>query len=522
MQYDLLVIGSGGAGLSAAIEAKERGANVAIVSEVYPTRSQTAMAQGGINAALGNVEDDSTTLHAEDTLKSAQGLGDTQMIDRLCAQAPQSVEWLNQLGVPFSRLEDGKIAQRALGGASRKRACYCQDYSGLKIIHTLYDQILRLEIPLYSEYHLLELITQNDHIAGATFLDLKATQCHTLYAPRVILATGGYAGLYQPHTTNTRYSTGDGITQAYEAGATLSNLEFVQFHPTALKGSGILISESARGAGGKLINQNGEQFVDELAPRDKVAQAIKTQIDKGNEIFLDIRHLGEAFIDANLPQERNLAKIYAGVDPATDPIPIVPAAHYTMGGVALDQHLMSSIPGLFGAGECSDAGVHGANRLGGNSLLEIVTFGRDAAHFALDFEASTIQKNDDAKRSQEQIDRRFETTGDRPLYPDRNTLSHLLFSAVGISRNEADLTQALQTIHSLQSHLPEIGLFDKSRVYNTQLLDLLKYQNSLTLTRLITTAAKDRKESRGAHYRSDYPHKDEAFTHNTLITKEQG
>ncbi len=521
MQYDLLIIGAGGAGLSAAIEAKEKGSNVAIVSEVYPTRSQTAMAQGGINAALGNIESDSSDLHAEDTRKSAQGLGDTEMIERLCQSAPQSVEWLGRLGVPFSRLEDGKIAQRALGGASRKRACYCQDYSGLKIIHTLYDHALRLEIPIFHEYHLLELITQDDRIAGATFLDLKTTQCQTMYAPRIILASGGYAGLYQAHTTNTRYSTGDGIIKAYEAGAQLSNLEFVQFHPTALKGSGVLISESARGAGGKLINQKGEQFVDELAPRDKVAQAIKAQIDKGDEIFLDIRHLGEEFIDNNLPQERKLAQIYAGVDPLTDPIPIVPAAHYTMGGIALDHTLMSTIPGLFGAGECSDSGVHGANRLGGNSLLEIVTFGRDAARFALDFQAEPIQQGEDTQHAQAQIDQLFEATGERPLYPDRNELSHLLFSSVGISRNEADLDQALQTIQQLRSHLPKIALFDKSRIYNTQLLDLLKYKNALSLADLITTAAKERKESRGAHYRSDYPQKDEAFTHNTLIQKEK-
>jgi len=316
---DVLIIGSGGAGLTAALAAKKEGASVTVVGKAYPTNSQTSMAQGGINAALGNVEEDNVESHIADTVRSAHGLCDEAMVRQMCTEAPETMAWLESLGVPFSRLDNGKIgsqtiAQRKMGGASAKRACYAQDYTGLKILHTLYDTCLKEDINFLNEHYLLNLVTQNQTIKGATFLDIRTGEVTQVDAKSVVLATGGYGALYHGFTTNAYGSTGDGIAAVLRAGGAVSDMEFIQFHPTALKHSSILVSESARGEGGYLVNENGERFVDELKPRDEVARAIFNQIKAGQRVFLDVRHLGEEKLMELLPQEVELCKLHEHVD----------------------------------------------------------------------------------------------------------------------------------------------------------------------------------------------------------------
>ncbi len=317
---DVLIIGSGGAGLTAALAAKKEGASVTVVGKTYPTNSQTSMAQGGINAALGNVGEDHVSSHIADTIKSAHGLCDEDMVKQMCTDAPETIAWLESLGVPFSRLDNGKIgtqtiAQRQMGGASAKRACYAQDYTGLKILHTLYDTCLKEKIDFLDEHYLLNLITQDKTVKGATFLDIRTGEVKQINAKSVVMATGGYSSLYHGFTTNAYGSTGDGVAAVLRAGGAVSDMEFIQFHPTALKHSCILISESARGEGGYLVNESGKRFVDELKPRDEVARAIFSQMKEGQRVFLDVRHLGEEKLMELLPQEVELCKMHEHVDP---------------------------------------------------------------------------------------------------------------------------------------------------------------------------------------------------------------
>jgi len=499
--YDILIIGAGGAGLSSALLAKQEGVKVAVVSESYPTRAQTSMAQGGINAALANVGEDSVELHIEDTFKASANLADKKMIKKMCQDAPDSVRWLESIGMPYSRTEDGKIAQRRLGGARGKRACYAQDFTGLKILHTLYDQCLKEDIEFLNEKFLLDLVVTDGVVKGAYLLDIRTTEVEFYKAKTVILATGGYGAIYYGFTTNTNSSTGDGIAAALRAGAKLSHMEFIQFHPTGLKKSGILISESARGAGGFLVNQKGERFTDELAPRDQVSRAIYAQIQSGNEVFLDIRHFGEEFIDEHIPQERKLAITYEGVDPVDELIPIAPVAHYSMGGISVDENMMSSVKGLFAVGECSQSGVHGANRLGGNSLLEIISFGRlagiNCAKYAKDID---YKEMDIPAYSIEEI---YELPNEINFYEKREILGRELYKKLGIVRSKKSLKEIQDLILEIEKELPIMGLGDRSRVYNTNLIELLKFRNSIELCKVIVESAIDRKESIGAHYRED-------------------
>ncbi len=511
MVYDVLIIGSGGAGLSAALSAKKEGASVLVVSEGFPTRSQTCMAQGGINAALANEQEDSVALHIEDTLRSSKGLGSSIMIEKMCDMAPDTLAWLNSIGVPFSRTDKGKIAQRRLGGTASKRACYSQDYTGLKILHTLYDQCLKEKIRFLNEHYLLELSCD-----GVSFLDINTTETIMIKAKSIIIATGGYAGIYHGFTTNTNHSTGDGIAVAYRAGADVSNMEFVQFHPTGLRKSGVLISESARGAGGHLVNDKGERFVDELQARDVVSRAIWAEMERGGEVFLDIRHLGEAFIDESIPQERKLSIMYEGVDPVEEMMPITPVAHYSMGGIAVDEVLMSSVKGLFAVGECSNARVHGANRLGGNSLLEIVAFGRLAGENAAKFSQSdTIMI--EAEHNDTFIEDIYKSENSVDFYEKRDSLGKLFYKNAGIVRHESALESLQITLKEMKEALPLMGITDSSHVYNTNLVEFIKFKNSLLLGIMIVQSALNRKESRGAHYREDFPELNDAFSKDTMI-----
>lgn len=523
---DLLIIGAGGAGMVAALEAKARGASVQILSKTLPTRSQTCMAQGGINAALSHAGDDSIEHHIADTLKSAQGLADEAAVKRLCSDAPDAIAWLNSMGVAFSRDENGKIAQRKLGGAYGARACYAQDYTGLKILHTLYDQCLKADIEIISDAYVLELITEGEghtkHAVGATVLHTERGTTQAYYGRSVVMASGGYSRLFHHYSTNDKNSSGDGIALALKAGATVSDLEFVQFHPTGLANSSILISESARGAGGYLLNANKERFTNETAPRDVVARAIHAELIRSGAVYLDIRHLGETFIMHELPQEAKLANIYEGVDVVNELIPIRPVAHYTMGGIDIDANGESSLKGLFAIGECANQKVHGGNRLGGNSLLELVVFGRHVARHAHEY-ATSVQQITKQSCHTEQADASIEAIkalqSSKNFYEAHQQLGEALYEKVGIVRSAKSIADALKLILRIESELTIMGPTDKSLVCNTNLVEYIEFTNIIMLAKQLAISALKRKESRGAHFREDFPTRDdEEFSKHSCIT----
>ena len=523
---DVLIIGSGGAGLTAALSAKKAGASVTVVGKAYPTNSQTSMAQGGINAALGNAGEDHISSHIADTIKSAHGLCDEDSVRHLCADASETIAWLEHLGVPFSRLDNGDsgtgtVAQRQMGGASAKRACYAQDYTGLKILHTLYDTCLKENIDFLDEYYLLNLILKEDTVKGATFLDIRRGEVVQINAKSVVMATGGYASLYHGHTTNAYGSTGDGIAAVLRAGGAVSDMEFIQFHPTALKHSSILISESARGEGGYLLNEKGERFIDELKPRDEVARAIFAQITEGQRVFLDLRHLGEEKLMDLLPQEVALCKIHEHVDPAAELIPIKPVAHYTMGGIDVDYALeVTGIKGCFAVGECSNAKVHGANRLGGNSLLEITAFGRLAGENA--YKHAVYASNKEADNSQQTLDKAYISdiyAQENPVnfYPYRELLGNLFYEKVGIVRENTQLNETLDEVIKMQASQKTIGITDKSPVNNQNLIDFLEFKNALLLAPTVISSAIARDESRGAHFKTGFEEENDSFKKHIVL-----
>jgi succinate dehydrogenase / fumarate reductase flavoprotein subunit len=522
----VLIIGSGGAGLVSALSAHESGAEVIVASKTLPTRSQTSMAQGGMNAVLGG--EDSVEQHIEDTLRSSAGLGDEKRIAFMCEKAPEALRWCNAIGLPFSRDESGEIARRRLGGASAPRACYAQDYTGLKLLHTLYDQCLKAGIPFKNDRFLLNLIVDEEanRVLGATFLHIETGEVEEIRADAVILATGGYGALYGKHSTNSVQATGDGLAAAVRAGARLADMEFVQFHPTALKGSSILISESARGAGGYLLNGNKERFTDELAPRDVVARAIHDELEKSGAVYLDIRHLGEHFIDQELPQERKLAQIYEGIDPVHEVIPIKPSPHYSMGGIEVNDTCMSRVNGLFAVGECANHKTHGANRLGGNSLLELVVFGRHCGEKAAEFGSKTpapISDNPQLAKDTNFIRGVMYFTNQIDFYQKQEMLANIFYNNVGLVRDDMGLKAVLGAIRQMQKELPFMGPRDKSKICNTNLVEFIEFGNKIELAEIIVVSAISRVESRGAHYRIDAPERnDRMFGAHTITWKEDG
>jgi len=519
---DILIIGAGGAGLSAALFAKENNPKLSIkvVSKEHPTRAQTSMAQGGINAALNHNDDnDSIAKHIADTTKSAHGLAREQAIEKLCSEAPSVMQWLDRLGVAFSRDEKAHIAQRKLGGASASRACYAQDYTGLKILHTLYDACNKADIEFVNEHFLLNFIVENHQAIGATFYDMHSGDVEAMYAKTIIVATGGYSRVYDKHSTNSTASSGDGIAAALRAGAKLANMEFVQFHPTGLKSSSILISESARGAGGHVINSKNERFTNELASRDKLSQDIYNELQKADDVFLDIRHLGKEFIENELPQEQKLAQLYENIDVTKELIPIKPVAHYTMGGIWVDEHSQSSIKNLFAVGECAARGVHGANRLGGNSLLELIVFAKEAAFSAIK-SVQNYQKiaydNAALLKDTQELHTILNYKNSSDFYKHRENLGDDFYTHVGIIRDEKHLQEVAKKVQHLQSHIREMGVSDKNKKYNTNLCDFYAFTNTLTLAQVIVQSALERQESRGAHYRSDFPQEDTRFEQESI------
>ena len=516
---DVLIIGSGGAGLSSALKAKENGSNVLVVSKSMPTYSQTVQAQGGINAVLYE-DNDSVDEHINDTYKASHGLAIKENVKFLCENAKDTILWLDSIGVPFNRDEKGNISQRKFGGTKKIRTCYSSDYTGLKIIHTLYDQCIKEEIEFKNEYFLLELIVENSSCKGAIFLDINTGNIEQILAKTTILATGGYAGIYSKNTTNSVLTTGDGIATAFKAGVELSNMEFVQFHPTSMIDNHILISESARGEGGYLVDVDGSRFIDELKPRDEVSRAIYSKLKEGKKVYLDLRHLGLEKIKETIPQERKLAFEFLNIKIEDELLPIVPSAHYTMGGIKTNLNGETNIKNLFACGECANASIHGANRLGGNSLLEIVTLGQNTAIYASNKAKNTnsfLLDDSYINKIKDKIRIILNKENEENFYLLKKDLSNELFTNIGLFRNESNINKFFQKLASINEDFSKSGITDKSDIYNKNLIEYLEFENILLLSKLVSICAKDRKESRGSHYRTDYTTISDEFRFNSLV-----
>jgi len=536
IKHDIVIVGAGLAGLRAAIEAKNKGADVAVLSKLHPVRSHSDQAQGGINAPLS--EDDSWKKHAFDTIKGSDYLADQDAVELMCKDAPRAIIELEHWGTLFSRTGKGRIAQRPFGGAGFPRTCFAADKTGHVLQTTIYEQTCKNSVQIYEEWFATSLVVEDNACKGLTAIEILTGTIHAIQAKAVILATGGAGQIYSK-TTNSLSTTGDGIAMAYNAGVPIEDMEFVQFHPTTLYGSNILISEGARGEGGYLINASGERFTQkyapdemELAPRDIVSRAIETEIREGRGfeggyVHLDLRHLGEAKINERLPTIRELAIYFAGIDPVKELIPIQPAQHYTMGGVPTDLDGVTPIKGLYAAGECACVSVHGANRLGGNSLLDTVVFGKRAGAKAAEYAkgVSALTFPQDALGEEE---KRIETLLNRKegvrASEIKKALGNVMFDKVGIFRNKRELENAKRNVATLKSQFQNVCVMDSSRKFNTSLLETLEVGFALDLAEVIITCALARKESRGAHYRVDYPKRDDAkwLKHTMAVRTAEG
>jgi succinate dehydrogenase / fumarate reductase flavoprotein subunit len=526
--HDTIIIGAGLAGLRAALEAC-KSTNVAVVTKVHPLRSHSISAQGGINASLS--VDDSWENHAKDTIKGGDYLADQDAVEVLCKEAPDRIEEMEKWGTLFSRTKNGKIAQRPFGGASYPRTCYASDRTGHNLLHTLYEQTLRRGVVFYEEFIVTSLIINENTCSGIIAINLVNGDLVTFKSKAVILATGGYGRVYN-NSTNALINTGDGMALAYRHNIPLKDMEFVQFHPTTLYGSNILISEACRGEGGILFNNEGKRFMEnyapelmELAPRDIIARAIETEINEGrgfeNEyVSLDITHLGKDKIMERLPQIHEIALHFAGIDSTLEPIPVQPGQHYSMGGISTDIEGRTSISGLYAAGECACVSVHGANRLGGNSLLETIVFGRRAGFaVAMDLKEMDFKELplEIYKNEKLRIDRLIGAEGKERIIPLKKELCKLMTEKVGIFRNKKGLLSARNKIRTIKKRYKDISIQDKGSVFNTELALALELGNLIDLAEVIVVSALARKESRGSHYRLDYPKRnDNEWLNHTL------
>ena len=538
IRHDVVVVGAGLAGMRAAIEAKRQGIDVAVVSKLHPTRSHSGSAEGGINAALGNATEDSPESHTFDTVKGSDYLGDQDAIEIMCTEAPGDIFELEQMGAIFSRAEDGRIAQRPFGAAGAPRTVYSADITGHVLIHVLFEQLVKHDVKVYEEFHCTQLVIDDGRCAGVLAWDIVRGGVQAIEANHVILATGGVGRMYYG-TTNAFACTGDGMSLAWRAGAPLKDMEFMQFHPTTLKSNGVLITEGCRGEGGYLRNKDGDRFMAgdapnamELASRDVVSRAEWKEIADGRGVdgcvLLDLTHLGAKKIRTRLPGSRELAMDYAGVDPIREPIPVRPGAHYHMGGVDVDNWGASIIPGLWAAGEVACVSVHGANRLGGNSLMETITFGRRAGQATGErvreegdtgarIEASVV--GDEQRRIGALLSR---DTGERPA-AIREQLAKSMYDKAGVYRTESTLKEALETVGTLRERASRLVLQDHGQLFNSDLVQTFELQALLECADCLVTGALARQESRGAHSRLDFTERDdERWMKHTLAWCDKG
>lgn len=547
LTFDVLVIGSGGAGMRAALEAvRQQGLSVGLMTKMFPTRSATGCAQGGINGSLQNADpNDSIEKHIFDTVKGSDYLGDQDAIEHFITAMPDAIRELDFLGVPFSRDSEGRIAQRNFGGASSPRTCFSADVTGHVILHALYEQCLQHGVKILADWYLLQLVTDQDKLSGVVAYDLKGGRIVPIAAKAVVIATGGAGRMYWLRTTNPFTSTGDGIAACFEAGIPVKDPEFVQFHPTGLAGTGILMSEASRGEGGYLLNNKGERFMSryapekmELATRDLVSQAIETEIKEGRGfgeglsayVQLDLRHLGREKILERLPQIRELAITFEQVDPINEPIPIRPSCHYSMGGVDVIDFKTcgTAVEGVFAAGEAACVSVHGANRLGGNSLADIVAFGKfaglGAATCAKQRGAVNESSVDQAARDWEA---KFETVTTRKTGVTtaaiRDSLAEIMWNNVGVFRTADEMEAALAVVDRLIAEYQNVMVPDQNKLYNSAFVNYIELGSMLTIAKAVVLGALNRKESRGSHCRADFPSRDDDnFLKHTLVTKKDG
>ena len=550
-KFDALVIGAGGAGLRCALELSQRNYDVAVLSKLYPVRSHTGAAQGGISAALGNMEPDSPEWHMFDTVKGSDYLGDQDAIEILCEDAIETVLELEHFGLPFNRTEDGKIAQRAFGGHTRnmgeapvKRACYAADRTGHMILHTLYEQCIKHSVRFFNEFYVLDLIMDSRTCTGVVAYELATGEVHVFHSRATFLATGGYGRVFAI-TSNAHALTGDGMALAFRRGIPLEDMEFVQFHPTGLRKLGILVSEAARGEGGILRNRDDIEnigsgkdgfmaqvapTVKDLAPRDMVSRAIYTEIrekrgiegtgDTGSDyVYLDLVHLGAEVINTKLPDISHFARTYLAVEPITDPIPVQPTAHYAMGGLPTDLEgrvlwnaQNDPVPGLYAAGEVACVSVHGANRLGTNSLVDIVVFGRRAGRDMVRYlrEAEFGQVPADADDFVQSEIARLKNGGGKEKVPTlRDTMRREMMVNCSVFRTEESLTRGRDIVEDLRATYQQVSISDRNPYFNTELVEAIELGFLLDVAWTIAASALQRTESRGAHSREDYPERDD-------------